>query len=561
MKEYIISHKSNCKNCYKCIRNCPVKSIRFSGNQANIIESECIFCGQCYTVCPQNAKEIHTELENVKIALAENEMVIASIAPSFAAYYPTVTMASMNQVLKKLGFSFGEETALGATLVKKEYEELVAEGKQNIIISSCCHSINLLLQKYYPHILPYLAKVVSPMQAHCTSIKNTYPNAKTVFIGPCISKKGEADAEEGITDFVLLFNELDQWMAEENIIFEPMDDLPETKDNSRARFFPSSGGILKTMEKENSDYTYLSVDGMDNCINAIHDIETGNLSNCFIEMSACAGSCAGGPLMLAKKNTSIHNYIAIHQYAGKKDFIVDRLDKQLMTKEHHFLGTRKEKPGSTKITQILEMMGKIRPEDELNCGSCGYSTCRDKAMAVYNGNANYAMCLPFLKDKAESFSDNIIRNTPNGIMVLNKSLEVEQINEAALRIMNIQKESYVLGESVVRILDPSIFFDVLETGMDVHNKLVYLTEYEKYVEQTVVYDKSYHLLICIMRDVTKEEKAREKKEILSRKTIETANQVVEKQMRVVQEIASLLGETTADTSIALTRLKELFRDE
>ena len=213
------------------------------------------------------------------------------------------------------------------------------------------------------------------------------------------------------------------------------------------------------------------------------------------------------------------------------------------------------------IQEILKKMGKTRPEDELNCGSCGYDTCREKAVAIFQGKAEISMCLPFLKERAESFSDCIVNNTPNGLIVLNENLEVQQINAAARKIMNIRSASDVLGEEVVRILDTEIFMRVLRTKRSVRDERTYLAEYKKYVEQTVIYDETYHLLICIMRDITDEENERAKKEGSSRQTVEVADKVVDKQMRIVQEIASLLGETAAETKIALTKLKESITDE
>ena len=205
--------KSNCKNCYKCIRHCPVKSIRFSGNQAHIIGNECILCGQCFVVCPQNAKEITSEVEKVKVLLASGDPVYVSLAPSFVANYDGVGIGAMRRALQKLGFTDAEETAVGATMVKREYERMLAEEEHDIIITSCCHSVNLLIQKYFPTELQYLAKVLSPMQAHCTDIKRRHPNAKTVFIGPCVAKKDEAEYYEGIVDAVLTFEELTEWLA------------------------------------------------------------------------------------------------------------------------------------------------------------------------------------------------------------------------------------------------------------------------------------------------------------------------------------------------------------
>ena len=558
MREFLKLKKSNCKNCYKCIRNCPVKSIKFSSNQAHIVPNECILCGQCFVVCPQNAKEIIDDTDKAKALLKEDFPVIASIAPSFIANYNGAGINSIREALKKIGFYDAEETAIGATIVKKEYENILKNKRKDIVISSCCHSINLLIQKYFPSSIKYLANIVSPMQAHCLDIKSRYPNAKTVFIGPCLSKKDEAERYNGVVDCVLTFEELTNWLDSENIKIESQRDITE---KSRARLFPTTGGILKTMYCDQDDYSYIAVDGVENCIEALRDIESGNISHCFIEMSACNGSCIGGPVMEKFHNSPIRDYQQVNSYAGKLDFEVEFANSNLIKKEYTYIGNNKKFPGNIEIEAILKQMGKTKPEHELNCGSCGYNTCREKAIAVYQGKADLSMCLPFLKEKAESFSDNIIRNTQNGIIVLNEDLEVQQINRAALKIMNIKNESDVLGDQVVRILDPKIFMDVRNSGINIFDKKMYLAEYNKYVEETISYDKDYHIIICIMRDITDEEIGREKKEKISQKTIETADKVVDKQMRVVQEIASLLGETAAETKIALTKLKESIIDE
>ena len=309
--------KSNCKNCYKCIRHCPVKAIRFSGNQAHIIGNECILCGQCFVVCPQNAKQIVDETEKAKVLLQSGEPVVVSLAPSFVANYEGVGITSMRDALQKLGFYEVEETAIGATIVKKEYERMLREDERDIVISSCCHSVNLLIQKYFPAGLEYLADVVSPMQAHCLDIKKRFPKAKTVFIGPCVAKKDEAEHYEGIVDAVLTFEELTNWLKEENI--ELKTDM-DSNEESRARFFPTTGGILKTMEPNISGYTYMALDGIENCIDALKDIESGKIHKCFIEMSACSGSCIGGPVMEKYHRTApIKDFITIANYAGDKD--------------------------------------------------------------------------------------------------------------------------------------------------------------------------------------------------------------------------------------------------
>ena len=299
--------KSNCKNCYKCIRHCPVKAIRFSGNQAHIIGNECILCGQCFVVCPQNAKQIVDETEKVKVFLQNGEQVIVSLAPSFVANYNGAGIAAMRDALKKLGFADVEETAIGATIVKREYERMLREEDRNIVITSCCHSVNLLIQKYFPAELEYLADVLSPMQAHCVDIKKRYPNAKTVFIGPCVAKKDEAEYYEGIVDAVLTFEELTAWLKKENI---EIDKTMDSTEESRARFFPTTGGVLKTMAQDIAGYTYLAVDGVENCIAALRDIESGKIHKCFIEMSACAGSCIGGPVMEKYHRSPVKDYMS-----------------------------------------------------------------------------------------------------------------------------------------------------------------------------------------------------------------------------------------------------------
>ncbi|MBQ5390591.1 MAG: 4Fe-4S binding protein, partial [Clostridia bacterium] len=493
-----------------------------SANQAHIIGNECILCGQCFVVCPQNAKEIVDSTEKVRVLLQTGDPVVVSLAPSFIANYKGIGIASMRRALLKLGFAGVEETALGATIVKNEYERMLREESRDIVISSCCHSINLLIQKYFPAELEYLADVMSPMQAHCADIKKRMPNAKTVFIGPCVAKKDEADYYEGLVDAVMTFEELTRWFKEERITLEP--ELDQTEE-SRARFFPTTGGILKTMAQDAPGYRYLAIDGVENCIAALKDIENGKIHKCFIEMSACVGSCVNGPIMEKYDRSPVHDYISVAEYAGERDFRVEQPSPMGLKKTFSMIERKLEMPSEHEIMTVLRQMGKFKTSDELNCGSCGYNSCREKAIAIWQGKAEPSMCLPFLKDKAESFSDTIVNNTPNGLLVLNENLEVQQINQAAKKIMNIRADSDVLGEPVVRILDPGVFVNVKQTGRTVTDQRVYLAEYKRYIEQTVVYAPDSRLLICIMRDVTDEELEREKKERINRQTVEVADKL------------------------------------
>ena len=549
--------KSNCRSCFRCVRKCPVKAIRFSANQAHIISNECILCGNCVVECPQNAKQVVDDTESVRVLIQSGAPVVVSLAPSFVANYDGVGLGAMTDALKKLGFYSVEETAVGATIVKREYERILREEERDVLISSCCHSVNLLIQKKFPSLIPFLANVMSPMQAHCADIKGRIEGAKTVFIGPCLAKKDEGTLIPGLVDAVLTYEELDNMLAEAGIELEKKAD---GEVGGRARLFPTAGGILKTMTERSDNYEYISVDGIQNCISVLRDIESGNVSHCFIEMSACTGSCIGGPLMSHRSHSPIKDYMAVSRVTGKDDFEVCQPEAAQLGKHFDCIEQELSIPGEYEIMTTLRKMHKFRPSDELNCGTCGYNTCRDKAIAVCQGKAEISMCLPFLRDKAESFSDNIVNHSPNGIIALNEDLEVQQINDAARSIMNIRAASDVLGESVVRILDPAIFLQVKSSGKTVKDK-TYLAEYKRFVDRTVVYDKDSGTIIAIMRDVTDEENERERKEDIARQTAEVADRVVEKQMRIVQEIASLLGETAAETKIALTKLKENIKDE
>lgn len=551
MNKFLQLKKSNCKNCYKCIRNCPVKSIKFADGQANIIPDECILCGRCFVNCPQDAKQIRDDVPRVKEMIASGKKVIASVAPSFIAEFPLMDFAAMKDALLKLGFADAQETAIGATIVKTEYEKMIASGKHDVIISSCCHSVNALIQKYYPSVLPYLADVLSPMLAHCHVIKEENPGACAVFIGPCISKKEEAELY-GECDVALTYEELEAWMNEAGVV--PAGDSTEPDEGKRGRFFPIKGGIIKSMHTENTGFTYLAVDGVQNCIAAIKEIESGALKNCFIEMNACEGACINGPAISHHHKPLLSGEVKVVAFAGDDEF---RVAMPIDTfKNIPYIGTHEKIPGEAAIKEILAKMGKTSPEQELNCGSCGYPTCREKAIAVYQGKADLSMCLPFLKEKAETFSGYVINNTPNAIFVLDENLCVQQINKAGCALFNLKTPSDILGSPIVRLLNPADYLGVMTSGVPIKEKKHYLAEYKKYVAETIVYDHEYHIVFSIMRDITSEEERQSERSELCNKTVAITNEVIEKQMRVVQEIASLLGETTAETKIALTQLKD-----
>ena len=286
MKGYaLVSNTSNCKNCYKCIRSCPVKSISFIDNRAKIINQDCVLCGTCHLVCPQEVKIVRDDIDDVKKLIQNNERVIVSLAPSFVAEYKNSSFKNLKEALLKLGFYDVEETAIGATIVKKAYDEMLDEN-HDVIISSCCHAINLLIQKHYPEASKYLANVLSPMLAHGKDIKERYgKDTKVVFLGPCIAKKDEADRNREYVDEVLTYPEINRWFAQEGIKVEA-GEMVDNKIHSKARLFPTCGGILETMACENKEFDYIAIDGIEEAKHTLDDILAGKIHKCFIEMSS-----------------------------------------------------------------------------------------------------------------------------------------------------------------------------------------------------------------------------------------------------------------------------------
>ena len=553
MTQYLGLKTLNCTNCHKCIRFCPVKAISYEAGQANVLPDECVLCGQCLVNCPQHAKAVRQDASEAEALLTSSAPVYVSLAPSYAAAMPGVGLENLKAALQTLGFAGVEETAMGAAIVRREYERMIAENGQRVIISTCCHSVNLMVQKYFPEAMSALAKVVSPMLAHGADIKRRNPDAKVVFIGPCISKKAEAESYPGAVDCVLTFEELQHLLEGRNVA------LPEgepERSGLKSGLFPLAGGIIETMERPaDNGWEYLVIDGTDNCMAALRDVSEGKLNRCFIEMSACTGSCINGPA-IGKAAMPLQDALAVRRRIGPGEYAVSQPERDTLTKSMVYISCRRPRPGSAAITETLSKMGKTRPEHMLNCGSCGYETCREKAEAILLGKAEFSMCLPYLMQRAKSLSDSIINHTPNGIIVFDRALDIRQINRAACHILNVEDEGDVLGRQAVCILDPTPLVQVAADGKGIYERRLWLAEYQRWVVMTAVLEKSNDIIICILRDVTKEENTRTRRDELSQKAIEITDQVIEKHMRTVQEIASLLGETTADTQVALTHLKE-----
>ncbi|HBM80914.1 MAG TPA: histidine kinase [Clostridiaceae bacterium] len=557
--------EANCKNCYKCIRNCPVKAISFKNEQAQIMEKNCILCGRCLQVCPQNAKNVVNDVDRVKYLIEKNEKVYASIAPSFASAFNIDDAGKMFSALKRLGFSYVEETAVGAAQVSLEYEKLIEQNKMKNIITTACPVVVSLVEKYYPDLLCYLAPVVSPMIAHAKMMKKMYgPGVKIVFIGPCLAKKEEyKDCQnDNVIDAVITFEELEKWLDIENISLSEQDSggIPDFK-KFTARYYPIPGGILKTLSsKDRSSYKFIGIDGTEKCMETLESLRGSDISGYFIEMNSCSGGCINGPCISNSRKSFIEYRDRLTRYIKKargngEPHILRQDVKVNLSKEFFDKSKPYNIPDEETIRKILRKIGKFKKEDELNCGACGYPSCRDKAIAVYNNKADLHMCLPYMRERAESISNIIINSTPNAIIALNQELCIQEINTTARKMFKLEKYD-LIGKNIYNILDCPDFQTVKDTEENIFDKKYHYDRFEITVDQSIIYSKEHEAIIIIMKDITKEENQKEQIYKMRCETVDIAQKVIEKQMRVAQEIASLLGETTAETKVALTKLKK-----
>lgn len=445
MLDVIRLNEVNCRDCYKCIRNCLLNAIRYSDGHAEVIQRECIQCGECVVTCPRHIKLEYDDLEVVRRMIRSGRRVVASVAPSFIADFDVGSIEDFREMLMQLGFADAQETAIGAEIVSRECERMIAEGECDFLISSSCPSVNLLLRRHYPDMLQYLAPVETPTQVHCSMLREQYPDAFVVFIGPCFAKRGEAD-ETGFCDAVLLYSELKRWMHEQGV--EPVNrGIEKIRGGVRARRYARQDGVVKSMTRAEG-WNRVSIDGIGDCIDALEELRLVKMKRLFVEMAACEGSCINGPdIRRNSYDSRIWGTAMVNSYAGENDFgaTIDRSIRKTWTAEP----VQGQEPTEEEIEQVLVRLGKDSAETALNCGCCGYSTCREMAAALCKGKAELDMCLPYLHERAERQSKEIVNST-----------------------------------------------------------------------------------------------------------LEAADQVIEKQMRVAQNIASILGETTAQTKVMLVRLKE-----
>ena len=556
----IQSQRANCKNCYKCLRACPVKSISFTSGQAELLPETCIYCGTCVQVCPQKAKTAMSQLDRVKELVRQGRAVV-SLAPSFLGAFPLEEPMRMVGALRKLGFYQVRETAEGAALVSDAFAQVAKEGRMPVIVTTCCPTINNLVEKHYPDLIPLMAPVVTPMVAHGRLIKEQDPQAKVVFIGPCIAKMEEAAdiRHDRAIDGVLTFEDLGTWFREAGIDPNACEAQPfDGADSGLARMYPTHAGILRNMRARGVEgYRLLEVNGPDNCLDLMEALRAGELRGCLIETSFCAGSCMGGPALPGHRANRFAGGLDVKQYAQNCPLPVPALETKVeLHKEFLDRSHPGQQPTEEEITAILRSIGKESKMDELNCGSCGYPSCRAKAVAVFQGKAVGSMCLPYMFQSAQSMSNVVMDNTPNIIVVADGDLRICELNAAGRKLFGVSR-SEAIDRYLYEFMETEEFEEVLRTHKTLPEKKISLEQYQMVGELIVLPLPRQNQVLGILRDVTAEEERARALYQFRLDTMNMAQKVIDKQMVAAQEIASLLGETTAETKSTLTHLKDM----
>ncbi|MEF9940740.1 MAG: [Fe-Fe] hydrogenase large subunit C-terminal domain-containing protein [Lachnospiraceae bacterium] len=559
---------ASCKHCYKCVRYCEVKAISVKNEQAHIISERCIHCGRCLEVCPQNAKTFASDIERVKGYLRQGVKTVISIAPSYLGILDYQTPGQVVDALLKLGFHEVRETSEGAAYVTREYGRLLTEGTMPNIITTCCPSVNDLIEKYYPSLVSFMAPIVSPMIAHGRLIKKLYTEeVKVIFLGPCIAKKEEAIGDkrvEGAIDAILTFEELVPWLQREGIVIRQCEEKPMgNQDPKMNRLYPVSGGVIQSVLALQLQDTYhkVYVDGLKDCIELFESMERKEVDHCFVEVNVCDGGCVKGPASHAWNHSFVRAKLRVEEHA-QREMTTEFATDVLMHKEFLDRHIEEPLPSEEEVRELLRAIGKNTKEDELNCGACGYPTCRAKAVAVFQKKAELSMCLPYAIAQAESMSNVVMDVTPNLIFIIDRDLRIRECNKKGQRLLGVS-HAEALERHIYEFIEETDIEEVLRTKRSIIHKKIEIEQLQITVIEIITYIDELESVLVIYQDVTKEEQAKEQHYSLKMETVEMAQKVIDKQMMVAQEIAGLLGETTAETKVTLSKLRDsiLFEEE
>lgn len=556
---------AKCRDCYRCLRSCSVKAIGVKDNQAYIDENRCISCGTCIRECPQNAKTYRNDIDAVRKLIEEHEKVAVSIAPSFAGIYGGWRTKRIPSALRGLGFSHISETSEGAYYVAQETKKYTEENGGGI--SSACPVVVSYIEKYKPSLIPNIIPIVSPMIAHGKILKQRLgADAKVVFIGPCIAKKREAEREEfsGIIDAVLTFDELEQWMQIEGIALERCEesDFDEGSISDTAKLFPIPGGLLKTAQIE---YDGTQIDVLHTCgkdsVMEILELSAKKISNKLIEPLFCQEGCINGPGTHSQSNilTRRENLIAYSQQKNSGP-LKEKSKKaviELATNYHTDKAVPHLEISEEEIQKIFEISGKSDPEHQLNCGACGYLSCRENAEAVIMGMAEVEMCIPFMRRMAELRTDKIIETSPNGIVILDRDLKIIGMNRAFQKFFLCNNS--IIGKKISYLIDASGFEGLVSGITDKYESIIKYNGLEMHQLLYALDNEEQYIGIYV--DITGIQFNQKKIDSIKRKAIEQARELFDNQIKMAQNIATFLGESTAKSEDIVERLMSIYENE
>jgi iron only hydrogenase large subunit-like protein len=554
----IYTERRECQDCHKCIRECPVKAIRVQDGYARVVPETCILCGNCIVACPNHAKQVRNDLPKVKELLGGGRKVIVSLAPSFVAQFPGLRAGKMIRALKTLGFFAVSETAVGAQQVSESVLQLMNGEPGRVWVSTACPVVVDFVSKYHPECQSNLTPLLSPLLTHCKLLRAHYGDGiAVVFIGPCIAKKKESEQHPELLDVVLTFEDLENWLEEEHVdllkVIESEEDRFALAEAREGALYPIEGGMTPGVTRSGhvKSSQVMAFSGMANVEEALKGIaEWRPERNIFLELTACAGSCVNGP-KAARKRSIARRRFEVLEYAKPAD---DAPRKEGLAKTDLY-GAHPVQRGEyseLQISEALRSVGKYSVEDELNCGGCGYESCRDFARALIARNSERMMCATYTRKLAQKKANALLKKMPSAVVIVDEQLKIIECNKNFLRLFSedVEQEKDLEGAALDAVIPFSNLFQrVLESDEDIVSHDI---RYQRSILNTSIFSIERHLVLCgIFQDIT--EPVFQKEQI-----IERARDVIQKNLKTVQQIAYLLGENAADSEIILNSIVRSF---